>query len=78
MSQEIDDLVREATETTDATTAIITLLGEVKRRLDEAIAAGNLDAVRQVATDLDENQRRIAEAILANTPADPNPPAPEG
>lgn len=78
MSQDIDDLVREVAETQTIQESAITLIVSIKNKLDEAIAANDMTAVRQASADLDAGQQRLADAILANTPQDPNPPAPEG
>lgn len=76
----LDNIEREVSETKDVIQSAVVLLGSLKTKLDEAIAANNdgddgaaLDAL---AASLDESQQALAAAVAANTPAAPTPEAP--
>lgn len=68
----IDELQREVRENQDATQSAITLLGNLKTKLDEAIASGDMSKVQELSDTLSANTDALAAAVAANTPADPN------
>ena len=68
----IDDLKREVTENQDAVQSAIVLLGNLKTKLDEAIASGDMSQVQALSDTLSSNTDLLAQAVAANTPADPN------
>ena len=70
----IDDLEREVSEQTTVISSAVTLLQELKRMLDEAIASGSMERVAAVAAQLDSHSQALAEAVAANTPTPPPTP----
>lgn len=68
----IDDLSREVAENQDATQSAITLLGNLKTKLDEAIASGDMGQVQALSDTLSNQTDSLAAAVAQNTPADPN------
>lgn len=69
MSQALDDLTREVSETDTVITSAIALIQGLKAALD---AAGT-DAVKlaELSASLDRQQNALAAAIVAGTPAAP-------
>lgn len=70
---ELDDLRREVEEDGTAVASAVTLLEGLKAKLDEAIASGNMQAVKELSDQLSSNTDRLAAAVVANTPAAPTP-----
>lgn len=66
----IDDLSREVEENTSATQSAITLLGNLKAKLDEAIASQDWSKVSELSATLSNNSDALAAAVAANTPAE--------
>lgn len=69
--QEVDDLIREVSETKGATQSLVTLTQGLSERLTvQADAVKTLDeakaAMRAAANDLDTNEQAIAEAVKSN------------
>jgi GH18 family chitinase len=67
MAADLTDITREVTETQDAQAAAVTLLNDLKARLD---AAGT-DPVKlkELSDALDSSTNALAAAVVANTPA---------
>lgn len=49
--------------------SVITLLGEISQKLDEAIKSNDPAAMQQIVDDLDAHRQALADAVTANTPA---------
>jgi hypothetical protein len=71
----IDNLAAEVAENRSVTDSAVALLGNIKAKLDEAIASGDMGQVQALSDELDANNKRLADAVAANTPA-ANAPAP--
>lgn len=72
MSQVLDDLTKNVTAITNAAESAITLLGNIKTKLDEAIAAnnnGDATALQALSDTLGTETQHLTDAITANTPA---------
>ena len=69
MSAEFDALRANVAAQATVIDSVITLLNDLKARLDSALAANDTAALQQLADDIDANTRRLAEAVVANTPA---------
>lgn len=72
MATTLENLTQEVAENKDAVQSAITLLNDLKRRLDEAIASGDMAQVQALSDELSSNTDTLASAVAANTPADPN------
>lgn len=66
---ELDLLVAKVAANTEVTGSAVTLLQELKAKLDAAIAAGDMTAVAALAEQLGANTDALAAAVSANTPA---------
>jgi hypothetical protein len=73
-------LADEVSQTADVQGSAIALIGGLKTKLDEALAAGSpqdvVDQIVALRNELDTQQAALAAAITANTPAAPAPEAP--
>lgn len=69
MSQQIDALVTQVSETNSVMDSAIVLLRGLKQRLDEA----GTDPVKleELRAALDSKEQELAQAIVENTPAQP-------
>lgn len=65
----IDDLEVHVAAQTTVIGSVNTLLGDLKRMLDEAIASGNMARVQAVADQIAAHNQQLADAVVANTPA---------
>lgn len=68
----LDDLTANVTKVTQADDAIIALLGNVKAKLDAALAnPGGVDvaALQALSATLGSEADKVAAATVANTPA---------
>lgn len=74
MTAELDDVVAKVTAMETVQEGAITLLGELKTKLDAAIASGDTAALVALSTRLGADTQKLADAIVANTPAAPPPP----
>lgn len=84
MTQQLDDLTREVSETKDVQQSAVTLLEGLKTQLDEAIAANqggdNGAALAELSTQLDTSTNALAAAVARGGSAAPAPtpsPAPD-
>lgn len=68
---ELDRLREEVAENNTVIGSATVLLQELKRKLDEAIASGNMAEVQALAESLDAQTQALAAAVAANTPATP-------
>jgi regulator of replication initiation timing len=69
MSIELDTLVARVTEIESVGDSAIVLLGDLKTKLDEAIASDDKDALVALSERLGAQTQELADAISANTPA---------
>lgn len=69
MGQELDDLKTAVTKDTEVGQSAITLLTGLKAKLDDAIASGDPQALKDLSTQLGTNADALAAAVVANTPA---------
>lgn len=77
MSQELDDVKREVTESKTVMEGAATLLDTLSTLIRNN--AENPVALRQIASDMDTQQQALAAALLRNTPAGgTEPPPPTG
>jgi hypothetical protein len=76
MSQQLDDLKAQVTETTQVEQSAITLINGIAAQLQEAINNGADPATLQAMHDeLKANSDALAAAVAANTPPPPPPTA---
>jgi len=68
-TKQMQELIDQAKKNEDAEDAAATLLGQLKSRLDTAIASNDPAQLKQLSTDLGTHQGALAAAIVANTPA---------
>jgi hypothetical protein len=85
MSQQLNDLIREVQESRTVEEGLaqvvdqsVALLGDLKSRLDAAIASGDAEQLAALAAELDAQQQAMSAkkdeliaAVTANTPAAP-------
>jgi hypothetical protein len=71
----LDDLATEVGEVKDTSASAVALLDGLKKKLDEAIASGDMGRVEALRDELNVSQQALADAVARNTPADPNPSA---
>jgi hypothetical protein len=71
MSQEIDELRAQVERDANVTSSAVTLLNELKTKLDEAIATGDLSAVKALSDQIGANTDALAAAVAMNTPSAP-------
>ena len=76
MTKEMDDLRAAVASEVTVSESVITLLGDISTRLNEALANGDTAALQELSADLTANQAKLAAAVLANTPAAATEPAP--
>lgn len=69
----LDVLTAQVKANTDVEASAVTLLGGLKKALDDAIASGNPAALTKLSSDLGASQAALSAAILANTPAAAKP-----
>ena len=69
MSVELDTLVEKVTAIETVGDSAVTLLHELKVRLDEAIASDDREALLALSDRLGAQTAELADAITANTPA---------
>jgi hypothetical protein len=69
MSTALDALTAEVSQNSDVINSAITLITGLKAKIDELIAAGNVDPALQALSDsLDSKTNELAAAVAANTP----------
>lgn len=66
---QLDDLRAEVEKVKGIEASAVTLIVGLKAKLDEAIAAGNPEALAALSADLDQSATALADAVAANTPA---------
>lgn len=71
MSQELIDLQAAVAANSTVIGSAVTLLTGLKTQLDEAIASGDPQALRDLSSQLGSQTDALAAAVLANTPAAP-------
>jgi hypothetical protein len=69
MSVELDTLVEKVTAIETVGDSAITLLNDLKIKLDEAIVSDDRDALVALSDRLGLQTQELADAITANTPA---------
>ena len=72
MSQQLDQLTADVAAEKTVTASAVTLLTELKVKLDAAIASSGQDdgaALAALSADLQKSQADLAAAVSANTPA---------
>jgi ABC-type transporter Mla subunit MlaD len=77
-NENLDNLVKEVTETTDVMSSAVTLLnglGATVKQIKAELAALNIDnaTLNELSTALDTRANELAAAITANTDAEPEP-----
>lgn len=72
----LNDLKTKVTRLTTVTSSVITLLTDIKRRLDEALADDDVEAIRDLSESIGRDTDALAAAVVAKTPG-ANPPYPE-
>lgn len=77
-NENLDNLVKEVTETTDVMGSAVTLLnglGTTVKAIKAELAALNIDNAKlnELSTNLDTRANELAAAITANTDAEPEP-----
>jgi hypothetical protein len=65
----LDTLESEVAETKTVVQSAIVLIKGIKSALDEAIAAGSVEALTRLSAELDSSTNELAAAISENTPA---------
>jgi hypothetical protein len=77
MSAKIDELRTIVQEARTVQASAVLLIQGLKTKLDEAVAAGDLEQVASIAADLHTSTAELANAVSANTAAEQEPaPAP--
>lgn len=56
------------------TTSVVTLLGDLRRQMEVAMASADPNALQALADQIDANTKALADAVVAHTPADPADP----
>lgn len=74
MGQELDTLTTEVSETKTVIASAVALIKGFKQKLDDAIAAGNPQALTDLSNQLDQSTNELAAAVAENTPAASEPP----
>lgn len=69
----IDDLTREVAENKSAMDSAATLLANIKQKLDDAIAAGDMSKVQELSDQLSTNTDTLVAAVTKNTPVEGQP-----
>lgn len=69
MAGELDQLRQDVAKQKEVVAGVVTLLQGLKKQLDDAIAAGDMEAVKAIAADIEANNQTLADAVVANTPA---------
>ena len=70
MSIELDTLIERVSAIETVGDSAITLLAELKAKLDEAIASDDKDALVELSERLGAQTQELADAIAVNTPAE--------
>ena len=65
----LDDVVNKVTDLGSVEDGVVTLLTDVKTKLDAAIASGDPAKIQQISDALGAQKQKLADAITANTPA---------
>lgn len=74
MAATLDDVKAAVTAQGTVIQSAITLLTDLKTKLDQAIASGDMNKVQEIATALESQRQQLADAVVANTPAQPSVP----
>ena len=69
MSKEMDDLKAAVAEETTVTESVVVLLTDISKRLNDAVASGDTEAIKAVTAEITASKDKLAAAVLANTPA---------
>jgi hypothetical protein len=70
MATTVTDLVTKVAALKTVEDSVVTLLGDLKTRLDAAIAGGSDPAALQaLSDDIGAQTQRLADAVVQNTPA---------
>ncbi len=70
MGQELDDLKAAVEKDVEVDQSAITLLQGLKQKLDEAIASGNIESLKELSAKIGSSTQALADAVVANTPAE--------
>lgn len=73
MGQELDELTAAVAKDIEVDQSAITLLNGLKQKLDDAIASGNPQALKDLSASIGSSTQALADAVAANTPAEPTP-----
>lgn len=76
MANELDALTSQVKANTDAEQSAIVLLEGLKKSLDDAIASGDPNKLKELSNALGTSQAALAKAIVDNTPTPTPPPMP--
>ena len=71
MGQELDDLTAAVAKDIEVDQSAITLLNGLKAKLDDAIASGNPQALKDLSASIGSSTDALAAAVVANTPSEP-------
>lgn len=65
----LDDVLGKVSEQATVVGSAVTLLGELKTKLDEAIASNDPAKLQEISDAIGANTDALAAAVTANTPA---------
>jgi hypothetical protein len=51
------------------TESVVVLLTDISKRLNDAVASGDTEAIKAVTAEITASKDKLAAAVLANTPA---------
>lgn len=69
MALTLDDVKQKVNDQTTVISSAVTLLIDLRTKLDAAIATGNMAKVQEISDALGANTNALADAIAANTPS---------
>ncbi len=70
MGQELDDLKAAVAAQETVEGSAITLLQQLKAKLDEAVGNEDLDAIKALSAQIGTDTQALANAVTTNTPVD--------
>lgn len=73
----LDDLQSQVTQNTSLEQSAITLIQGIAKQLQDAVANNDSSALQALAQQLNSSAAALGAAITANTPATPDPNAPQ-
>ena len=65
----LDDVVAAVAAEDTVIDSVVTLLTDIKAKLDAAIAGNNPAALQALSDDIAAQTKKMADAVVANTPA---------